>query len=81
MEVIGTDPIAFLFWETIELSKPPAIKVHDLVHEYGDRRAVDNIDLEIESFIESQESIGVAIKKLRKVKNFQEYEVLISQKK
>tara|TARA_A100001037_G_C15149127_1_gene638043 strand:- start:1708 stop:2724 length:1017 start_codon:yes stop_codon:yes gene_type:complete len=40
-----------------------------------------NIDLEIESFIESQESIGVAIKKLRKVKNFQEYEVLISQKK
>ncbi len=49
MEVIGTDPIAFLFWETIELSKPPAIEVHDLVHEYGDRRAVDNIDLEIEA--------------------------------
>tara|TARA_B100001029_G_C15063773_1_gene461288 strand:+ start:651 stop:1667 length:1017 start_codon:yes stop_codon:yes gene_type:complete len=40
-----------------------------------------NIDLEIESFIESQGSIGVAIKKLRKVKNFQEYEVLISKKK
>ena len=40
-----------------------------------------NIDQEIESFIDSQESIGDSIKKLRKVKNFEEYKNLISQKK
>ena len=40
-----------------------------------------NIDQEIESFIDSQESLGDAIKKLRKVKNFEEYKNLISQKK
>ncbi len=40
-----------------------------------------NVDQEIESFIDSQESFGIAIRKLRKVKDFEEYKILIAQKK
>jgi ABC-2 type transport system ATP-binding protein len=47
MEVIGTDPIAFLFLR-FELARPPAIEIRDLIHKYGDRCAVDKINLQIE---------------------------------
>lgn len=40
-----------------------------------------NVDQEIELFIDSQESFSEAIRKLRKVKDFEEYEILINQKK
>jgi hypothetical protein len=40
-----------------------------------------NVDQEIELFIDSQESFSEAIRKLRKVKNFEEYKILINQKK
>ena len=40
-----------------------------------------NVDQEIELFIDSQESFSEAIRKLRKIKDFEEYKILIDQKK